>query len=315
MKNKTSKPLVSIVLPVYNEAESLPFLLVELQKLSKTLERRYVIEYIFIDDGSSDTTADLLVEYQSILPVVLLRFSRNFGHQAALLAGLKQAKGEIVVTMDSDLQHPPDFVPKLIAACEKGYEIVFTQRQDENSINWFKKITSMGFYKVLNLFSHTKIQEAGSDFRAMRRSAVKALLMLPESRIFLRGMVSWIGFRTITLSFVSSSRKKGISKYSLYKMLKLALFGIVSFSTAPLYLSIFIGLIFSLATLLYGLYVLYVKFLTNNALAGWSSVIFVLLGMGAILSFLLAIIGMYLAAVYDEVKKRPTFILKESITN
>ena len=310
MKKIKPKRLVSLVLPIYNEAESIPFLLVELQKLSNKLRPLYQLEFIFVDDGSSDKTVAILSEYRAVLPIHILSFSRNFGHQAALIAGLRQSKGDIVISLDSDLQHPPSFIPKLIAASQKGYEIVFTERRDDESLGRFKKLSSFLFYKCLNMFSDIKVQEAGSDFRLMTRPALDAVLSLPENRIFLRGMVSWIGFRTITLPFNSPPRKRGVSKYNLYKMLKLATFGIASFSTAPLYLSVIIGFIFSAATVLYGIYVLYVRFITHGAVAGWSSVIFVLLGIGSILSFLLAIIGVYLAAMYDEVKRRPVYIIK-----
>jgi len=310
MKLKT-RAKVSLVLPLYNEVEMLPLLFIELQKQLSILKRTYGVEVLFVDDGSDDDTFAKLKSYKKFVPHKSISFSRNFGHQAALLAGLREATGDVVITMDGDLQHPPAFIHQLLKAYEKGVDIVFTKRAEQKSLSYFKRTSSGWFYKVLNLFSSTKIQEAGSDFRLMSREAVDTLLLLPEKRIFLRGMVSWIGFKTITLTFSAQKRHKGESKYNLTKMVSLAVFGITSFSAFPLYISAFVGFIFSIATVLYGVYVLFIRFVIGGAVEGWSSVIFVLLGIGSILSFLMALLGIYLAALYDEVKQRPIYIIKK----
>lgn len=310
MKNN-SKSLVSIVLPVFNEAEMLPLTVVELKKALDALQNSYRFEVIFVDDGSTDDTLKVLHSLKSLLPHKQIQFSRNFGHQAALLAGIHAAQGDAVITLDSDLQHPPSFIIKLLEKYKKGADLVFTKRQDDTSIPLFKKLTSSWFYSLLNFFSPTRIQPSGSDFRLISRAAVDALLQLPEKRVFLRGMVSWIGFQTVTLEFQAGRRLKGESKYSLLKMLRLAIFGISSFSAAPLYLSALMGLLFSIATVAYGVYVIYIRYIVGSAIAGWSSVVFVVLGIGSVLSFLLAILGIYVAALYDEVKQRPIYIIRK----
>lgn len=309
MKIRTNKKLISLVIPTYNEVESLPFLFVELQKLTQELHSQYVFEIIFVDDGSQDESFSLLTEYQYILPFKIISFTRNFGHQAALMAGLKAATGDVVVSLDADLQHPPSFIPQLLAKYESGYDIVLTQRVNDITLPWFKKATSNLFYKVINLFADRHIQESGSDFRLLTKEVVNALLNLPEKRIFLRGMVAWVGFKTSVLKFSSPPRKKGSSKYNFYSMIKLAMYGIVSFSTSPLYLSVAMSVLFSCATFIYGIYVLYVRFISGAVVEGWSSVIFVLLGMGSILGIVLSIMSVYLAAIYDEVKQRPPYLI------
>ncbi len=308
---KNEKKLVSIIFPIFNEKEMLPLLMKKLAIEIKILVEKYDYEIIFVDDGSTDQSVEELLKYRQIVSHQLIQFSRNFGHQSALLAGLVEAKGDYMITADSDLQHPLELIHEMLTFAESGTDIVFTKRIDDDSIPIFKKISSLWFYQLLSRISQTNIPESSSDFRLLNRIALKALLSLPEKRIFLRGMVSWIGFKTAVLKFTVGKRQKGKSKYSMTKMLKLALFGISSFSAAPLYLSAFFGFLFSIAAILYGGYVLYIRFILENAVAGWSSVIFVLLGIGSILSFLLAILGIYLAALYDEVKQRPIYIIRK----
>jgi polyisoprenyl-phosphate glycosyltransferase len=302
---------VSFIFPLYNEEEVLPLLIAKLENELRILSKKYNYEVIFVDDGSSDMSVEILIKHMRVVPHQLIQFSRNFGHQSAILAGLSVAKGDYVITADCDLQHPLELMHEMLALAESGIDIVFTKRINNDSIPFFKKASSSLFYHLLSKVSQTVIPESSSDFRLLNKVALNALLSLPEKRIFLRGMVSWIGFKTTILEFTVRKRPKGVSKYSLAKMLKLALFGLSSFSAAPLYLSALFGLLFSIATIVYGGYVLYIRFILESAVAGWSSVIFVLLGIGSILSFLLAILGIYLAALYDEVKQRPIYIIRK----
>jgi polyisoprenyl-phosphate glycosyltransferase len=295
---------VTIVIPLYNEEATLDLLFAAVSEVTATLPK---IDVIFVDDGSTDSTAEKLTN--APFPATILSLSRNFGHQAALLAGLEAAKGDIIITMDGDLQHPLSLIPKMLEAHKNGVDIVLTQRIDEDSISLAKKETASLFYRLLNAISSQKILPNGSDFRSMNRKALDALLQMPEKRKFLRGMVQWVGFTQIILPFQTQQRQNGESKYTWFKMLQLALFGITSFSTAPLYFSAFFGFGLFAAAFLYALYVIYIKLFSAAAVEGWASVLFVLLLVGGFLSLFLGLIGLYIAAIYDEVKNRPNYIV------
>ncbi len=300
---------ITIVIPLYNEEKAIPSLIAALSGLSASLQK---LDVIFVDDGSTDGTAEKLAN--APFPTTILSLSRNFGHQAALLAGLEAAKGEIIITMDGDLQHPLSMIPKMLEAHSNGADIVLTQRIDEDSVGFLKKETSSLFYKVANSLSSQKILKNGSDFRSLNRKALDALLQMPEKRKFLRGMVQWVGFTQIILPFQTEQRQAGESKYTWFKMLQLALFGITSFSTVPLYLSAFFGFGLFAAAFLYALYVIYIKLFSAYAVEGWASVLFVQLLVGGFLSLFLGLIGLYIAAIYDEVKNRPSYIVANKTT-
>lgn len=307
--SKSSKIDTTIVIPLYNEEKTVPLLL---QALSKLVELLPNLEIIFVNDGSTDATVEKLSMASFAATVISL--SRNFGHQAALLAGLETAKGEIVITMDGDLQHPPDLILKMLEAHKQGVDIVLTQRIDEGTVGLAKKESSSLFYTLLNAISSQKIVVSSSDFRSLNRKALNALLMMPEKRKFLRGMVQWVGFTQIILPFQAEKRKEGKSKYTWSKMMQLALFGITSFSTAPLYFSAFFGFGLFIAAFLYALYVVYVRLFSTAAVEGWASVLFVQLLVGGFISVFLGLIGLYIAAIYDEVKQRPDYIVANTKT-
>lgn len=308
---RKSKIKLSIVIPLFNEELAITDLFKALNALAKSIPPQ--TEIILVDDGSQDSTFTQLTRHKLTYHKRLLKLSRNFGHQAALLAGLEAAKGEIVVTMDGDLQHPPSLIPEMIKYHRQGIDVVFTNRLDTAQVSFAKRHLSVFFYRVMDTLSSTRIRHNASDFRSMKRTALNALLKMPERRKFLRGMVGWIGFRTATIPFTVGNRVNGYSKYTLKKMIRLAIEGITSFSTLPLYLSAWVGFLLSVLTVIYGIYVLYVRFVVGHAVQGWSSVIIVTLVIGSVLSFLLAIIGLYLAAIYDEVKGRPIFIISEEV--
>jgi len=302
-------PTLSIVIPVFNEQEAITELFSALAKLEKSFPTD--IEVILVDDGSTDHTLEKIKSLDLPYKKQTISLSRNFGHQAALVAGLEASSGEIVVTMDGDLQHPPALIPEMLKQHAEGVDIVFTRRIDTNAISLEKKMTSGMFYSLINRFSGTKIERNGSDFRSLNRKALTALLSMPEKRKFLRGMVSWIGFKTIVLPFTVQERAAGKSKYTLFKMMRLALSGITSFSTFPLYLSAFFGAGLFIAAVIYALYVLYIRFFAGGIVQGWASVLFVLLIVGGFLSLFIGVIGLYVAAIYDEVKNRPIYFIKE----
>jgi len=303
-------PALSIIIPVFNEEEAITDLFTALSKLENSLPTD--TEVILVDDGSTDLTLEKVKSLDLPYKKQIISLSRNFGHQAALVAGLEAARGEIVVTMDGDLQHPPTLIPEMLKQHAEGVDIVFTRRIDTNAISLEKKMTSGMFYSLINRFSGTKIERNGSDFRSLNRKALTALLSMPEKRKFLRGMVSWIGFKTIVLPFTVQERAAGKSKYTLFKMISLALSGITSFSTFPLYLSALFGAALFIAAVIYALYVLYIRFFAGGIVQGWASVLFVLLIVGGFLSLFIGVIGLYVAAIYDEVKNRPLYIVKET---
>ncbi|OGJ37777.1 MAG: hypothetical protein A2383_01675 [Candidatus Pacebacteria bacterium RIFOXYB1_FULL_39_46] len=307
MKNLKS-PILSIVIPLFNEEAVINSLIARLNSLRKKYPLR--TEIIFINDGSTDKTALLLEKSTLHFPAKIISFSRNFGHQSALLAGLKEASGQYIVTMDGDLQHPPELILKMIELYKQGYEVVLTQRFDKQVNGLIKRTTASWFYRLLNLLSQVKIQENASDFRLLSRTALTALLSLPEQRKFLRGMVQWIGFESVILPYKAEKRVRGESKYSLAKMVSLALHGLTSFSTLPLYLSGLFSLVLFLLAFLYALYVLYVHFFGSGIVSGWASVLFMTLIIGGFLSLFIGLIGVYVAAIYDETKARPNFIIK-----
>jgi glycosyltransferase involved in cell wall biosynthesis len=299
-----SNPSITIVAPVYNESAGITAYIKEIENLDiKNLE------LILVNDGSTDNTEEVISNYAGKLPIQLITLSRNFGHQSAILAGLDAAKSEIVITMDADLQHPASLIPKMLEQHQKGADVVQTIRVSGTETTEVKKNTASFFYTLLNTISDQKITPNASDFRSMNRRALDALLAMPERRKFLRGMAHWIGFNQHTLTFQVAPRVSGDSKYSTTKMIKLALHGITSFSTAPLYVSALFGLILFLLAAIYTAYVLYVRIFTTAVVEGWASVLLVQLVIGGFLSLFLGMLGLYVAAIYDEVKQRPNYII------
>ena len=309
MKSKRINPALSLVIPVYNEAAVLPALVKRLTALAGKLPSR--TELIFVDDGSKDQTVSIIKKARFAFPVKIIQFTRNFGHQAALWAGLQEAQGQYVVSLDGDLQHPPELIPKMLRLHKQGYEIVLTRRVDSDGLAFSKKASARFFYRLINLLSNTPVEPNSSDFRSLGRKALDSLLALPERRKFLRGMVQWLGWETVILPFEVSRRAAGESKYSVYKMARLALHGLTSFSTMPLFLSAIFSLILFIAAALYAAYVLYIRFFSDKVIEGWASVLFVTLVIGGFISVFVGLLGIYLAALYDEVKGRPEYLVKE----
>ncbi len=309
-----SSPLsVAIVIPVFNEAEVIEQTHSRLRAVIDPLPYQFLIYYV--DDGSKDETPRLLRALANQDPRIrILTLSRNFGHQAALTAGLDHAEGEIVISMDADGQHPPELIPEMIALIRQGYDIVQTQRLDEAQPASFKKWSSALFYRLLNLMSGTEILPGAADFRALSRQAVEALKAMPEYHRFLRGMVAWIGYRTVILPYHPHQRLAGRSKYSLRKMIRLAMDAIFSFSLVPLYIGISLGVLFLFLAVLEMAYVLsfWITGRTSHLAPGWSSLMFVILIIGGIIMVLLGFIGLYIGYIFQEVKRRPIYFLREA---
>ena len=307
-------PLISIVTPIYNEEEAVALFYQELIKeLNKT---SFQYEIIFINDGSTDKTETILEIIQKTSSQVrIIQLSRNFGHQAALCAGLEAAHGDYIISMDGDGQHPPSLLPEMIRLAESGYEIVLTQRIDVDTKPSFKKWSSHLFYRIINKISDTHTIDGGADFRLLSRKVLDNLLAMPEYHRFLRGMVSWLGFSTIILPFTPEKRIAGESKYSFKKMLRLASDAIFSFSMTPLYLGLSAGAVFIVLAIIEAIYVLsfWVRGDQASLAPGWSSLMFMLLIIGAALMVILGFIGVYIGYIFQEVKHRPVFVIQKTI--
>lgn len=300
--------MISIVLPAYSEENNVQPLY---EEIVDQLGENSGFEIIFVDDGSRDRTFERIDELaQRDARVKGIRLSRNFGHQTALLAGLNEASGEKVITMDADGQHPPALIPRLIEKLEEGYDVVNTTRIDAKSISLFKKISSRWFYRVFNSLSDTRIEPASADFRIMNRLALDAFLSIEEHDRFTRGLVSWMGFRQTQLPYQAETRGTGRSKYSMSRMFLFALDGVTSFSSKPLRISMILGLIAILGGFLYMIYAV-VMYLQGHTNPGWTSLLITVLLIGGIQLFSIGILGEYLGRIFHEAKRRPHYFIEK----
>jgi glycosyltransferase involved in cell wall biosynthesis len=301
---------VDLVIPIYNEED---VLVAFHQNLSATIEALpHHFKIYYINDGSQDGTQTILDQLAKVDPrVEPVVFSKNFGHQAALTAGLDCSVGEVVICLDGDGQHPPALIPQMIELYHQGYDLVLTERVEDGK-NTFKKASSSLFYWLINLLGDTRIAPGAADFRLMSRQVVEALKQMPEYHRFLRGMVAWIGFKSVILPFVPPPRMGGLSKYSFQKMLKLATDAVFSFSLVPLQIGLAAGLFFFFLAFLEVVYVLSLWIGGNReSLApGWSSLMFMILMVGGFLMVNLGMIGAYVGYVYQEVKRRPIYLIR-----
>lgn len=284
----------------------------QLQEALKPLPYHFRIYYI--NDGSTDGTArqlDAIAAQDRRVRIVEL--SRNFGQQAAMTAGLDMAQGDYVITMDGDGQHPPSLIGEMIKLADAGYDIVLTQRVDDDGLSWFKRWSSKVFYHLINRLGDTAILAGGADFRLCTQTAVKALRGMPEYHRFMRGMVAWVGFRTVILPFAPPQRLAGHTKYSLGRMLRLAMDAIFSFSLVPLYVALSVGGLFLVLALIEVIYVLsfWVTGNTSHLAPGWSSLMFVLLVVGGSLMIFLGFVGIYIGYIFQEVKRRPVYLIRQ----
>jgi len=303
---------IDLVIPVFNEAGVVEQTYASICKIIDPLPHKFTIYYV--DDGSQDTTVKCLISLaEKDKRIVLLQLARNFGHQAALSAGMDASMGDFVISMDADGQHPPEMIPQMIQLFEQGYDIIQAQRIEEGQGFSFKQVTSSGFYAVINRISGTRILPGAADFRGMSRQTVNALKSMPEYHRFLRGMISWIGYRSVVLPYHETGRVGGKSKYSLGKMFRLAMDAIFSFSLMPLYIGLSAGGLFFCLAALEMIYVLsfWVTGRTSNLAPGWSSLMFVILIVSGIIMVLLGFIGVYVGYIFQEVKRRPVYLLKK----
>jgi dolichol-phosphate mannosyltransferase len=304
------KGMISLIVPAYNEEENLPVLVHRVRAVMKPYSN---FEILIVDDGSADQTRYVLRQLsQEYEEVRFISFSRNFGHQMALRAGYDHARGDAVICLDADLQHPPELIPTLIDKWREGYDVVYTVRQEDPKLSWHKRLTSRYFYRLLRRISNLQLEDGAADFRLLDRKVVNTLKQFKENDLFLRGAISWVGFKQCRILYEPAARYAGYSKYSLSKMFKLAAMGITSFSTRPLYLSVLLGFMMSLFATLFGLEVLYEKFFTDATVSGWTSLVLLSVLIGGVQFIMIGIIGVYLGKTFVEVKQRPAYIIGDT---
>jgi len=299
---------LSVVVPCYNEQDVIETTHTEL--MAQLGDRGFTLELIYVDDGSRDNTRELL---QGIIaecpPARLLCLSRNFGHQVAVSAGLDHAGGDVVVIIDADLQDPPSVILDMLAEWEKGYDVAYGQRTDRPAESWFKLLSARYFYRFINRLSDTDIPLDTGDFRLLDRRVVEAIRQMPERDRFLRGMVSWVGFRQVAVPYARQARHAGESKYPLVKMLRFAVDGIVSFSAQPLRLATWVGTVVSSLAVLGIFYAVLMRLFTDHWVSGWTFIVVAMLFLGGIQLLFLGVIGEYIARIYQQGKERPLYFV------
>lgn len=303
----------SVVIPAYHEAEVLPLLHQRLTPVLESLGEPY--EVIVVDDGSLDATVQVLDDLAGSDPRwKYLSLARNFGHQVALTAGMDHAAGQAVITMDADLQHPPELLPELIAKWREGFEIVYTERQNTADAGLVKRLTSRLFYGLINRASATQIPLNAADFRLLDRKVVDSLARLPERARFLRGLIAWVGYRQTVVPFEAPERAAGQTKYTFRKMLRFAIDAVTSFSSLPLRMAGYCGFVTSLAGFGLGAATIWQKlFVPDRNVPGYTTIVVLILFLGGLQLISLGIIGEYLAKIYEEVKGRPLYLVRQAV--
>ncbi len=301
---------LSLVIPSLNEKENIRHIYDQIIE-SHPEKNDTELEIIFIDDGSRDGTfGEIRKLAQKDNRVKGLQFSRNFGKPVAILAGLKESSGALVVTLDADGQHPPDLINEMINEQKKGFDIINTKRESTSGIGWHKKFISRCYYRILNFFSEIRVEPFSSDFRLMTRDAVNAFLDLDERNRYTNGLVSWMGFRQSIISYEAPSRYSGKSKFNLRELMRMGIDGITSFSTRPVRISFTIGLIVIILGLIYSIYAFF-NFFFGHTTPGWTSLMIVILLLGGIQLLSLGIIGEYISRIFNEAKRRPHYFLQD----
>jgi len=302
-------PQISVVIPLLNEESNIEVLYQELDRV--LTEMRLSYEIIFSDDGSTDRSFEIIKKLNTENPRVKgVSLSRNFGHQIALTAGISHATGETVAMMDADMQHPPVVLKQLYELYLQGYDIVNTRRIYSEEISRFKRSTSAYFYRFINSMADIKIEPASSDYRLMSRKAVDAFLQFNERDRFMRGLISWMGFKQTAVEYEAPPRFSGKSKYTLKKMLRFALSGITSFSTKPLQLAIYTGIAIFGGGVLYAIYAI-ISYFWGHTIEGWTSLMVTVLIIGGFQLLSLGVIGEYIGRIFNESKARPIYFIKE----
>ena len=304
--------LLSLVIPIYNEAEAFPLLLPELRCVLETLDCDY--EIVFINDGSRDGSLKQLIAAANADPhIKLLSFARNFGHQAAITAGIDFTSGDAVVVMDADLQDPPELLRDMVAKYREGYDVVSAQRVVRRGDGIFKRLSARFYYWMMQTMVDQRIVPEVGDFRLFSRDAVAAIRGFREQHRFMRGLVAWLGLKEAIVPFSRNPRSAGETKYPLHKMLKFAWTAIASFSALPLRLATALGLLLCVAGFSYLVYTLYVALILKIALPGWTSIVVLQCLFSGVTLLCLGLIGDYVSRIFDESKCRPLYVLNKTV--
>ncbi|MCX6781452.1 MAG: glycosyltransferase family 2 protein [Candidatus Magasanikbacteria bacterium] len=305
---------ISVIVPLYHEEAVVEKFYTALKKELVQLQN-YTHSILFVVDGDGDNTVNILrqiSEHDSSVEVVV--FSRNFGHQMALLAGIDHAQGDAIIMMDGDLQHPPSLIPKLLEQFEKRNDVVHAVRESTEDIGFRRKFASQIFYRLVNIISDTPIIEGAADFRLISRRVADIMHKnIRERNLFIRGIVNWIGFKQATVPYIAAKRAGGKSKYSLIKLVRFAFSGAISFGRRPLRIASFVGSLFAIGGFVFALWTLVQYYLGNQFPAGWATVVMLLSIFGGLQLIFLGIVGEYVGAIFDEVKARPHYLVQEKI--
>ncbi len=300
--------MISLVIPVYNESQVIDELVARLQKTARDLREDY--EYVFVNDGSADDTLSRLLKLrEKDKHIKVLNFSRNFGHQIAVSAGLNYAHGDAVIVMDADLQDPPEMIHQFVEKWKEGYDVVYAIRKKREGESLFKKVSCKIYYKLLRRMTDVDIPLDSGDFRLMSRRVIDLLNSMGEKRRYIRGLTAWIGFKQIGIEYIRPPRQAGETKYSLKKLTGLAWEGVTSMSVKPLHIAMYSGVFFSAVSFVYLVRVLYVRLFTQEYIEGWTSLMAVILLLGSIQLLCLGIIGEYIGRSAEEIRNRPLYII------
>lgn len=302
--------LVSVVIPAHNEADNITVIIDRIEKVFATLP--YNFEIILVDDGCTDNTLQVIKDLATVKKnLFYIEFSRNFGHQSALKAGLDFAHGDCVISLDADLQHPPELFNQMLEKWEEGFDIVYTRRKEDKSLPFKKRKFSLYFYKLLNSLSDVELEPGTADFRLLDQKAVVAFRSFKENDPFIRGLVKLLGFKQYAIDYIPDKRFSGASKYNLKKMQRLALHGVTSLSIKPLHTAVYLGFTFSFISLLYIPYVLY-AFYIGQEVSGWASLIMTVAFFGGLQLIILGILGIYIGKMFMQTKNRPNYIIRST---
>ena len=304
-----NNPIISIIAPCYNEEETIEPFLRRIEEILTQINEPY--EIVFINDGSKDNTLNVLLNAkQNFKNIRIINFSRNFGKEAALTAGLDKARGEAAIPIDVDLQDPPELIKELVARWREGYDVILAKRADRTSDSFAKRVSADLFYKLNGKISNVDIPNNVGDFRLMSKRVVEALKQLPENQRFMKGLFAWVGFKTIAIEYVREKREAGQSSFNGWKLWNFALDGITSFSTLPLRIWLYIGALVSFLSFLYGSFIILKTLIFGVDLPGYASLAVIMLFLGGIQLIGIGILGEYIGRIYSESKRRPSYIIE-----
>ena len=306
---------ISLVVPCFNEEQAIPLFWKAVSQ--HQIYSEHNIEVVFIDDGSTDSTSTILrdLEIDNKKHIKVLSFSRNFGKESALFAGIDYSTGDVVIPIDVDLQHPLDVIPQMIEKYYEGFDVVLAKCQEKDSYSFLRRKTSQWFYKFHNIISSLKIEENVGDFRLMSREVIEAIKQLPERQLFMKGIYAWVGFSSTIINYDIEERTVGSSRFNGWKLWNLALEGITSFSTVPLRVWTYVGGGISLFSFLYGVYLILSKLFWGNPVPGYPSIMVAVLFLGGVQLVGIGVLGEYIGRIYLESKQRPRYILKKNKAN